>query len=58
MDRIETVGLVVIFIGVAFWLLILMGYEAMQILPIHLSFVIPGFVLRRYKMFAGLVKRE
>ncbi|MDY6930796.1 MAG: hypothetical protein SVJ22_02625 [Halobacteriota archaeon] len=58
MDRIESVGLVVIFIGVAFWLLLLADYEVMQVLPLHLSFVIPGFILRRYKLFSKLLKRD
>ncbi|MDY6959711.1 MAG: hypothetical protein SVK08_11205 [Halobacteriota archaeon] len=58
MDRIETIGLIIIFIGVAFWLLLLADYEVMQILPFHLVFVIPGFILRRYKFFSGLLKRD
>lgn len=58
MDRIETIGLIIIFIGVAFWLLLAADYEVMQILPFHLAFVLPGFVLRRYKMFKRIFNRN
>ncbi|MDY6965031.1 MAG: hypothetical protein SVM80_03555 [Halobacteriota archaeon] len=57
MDKIERIGLLIIFVGVAFWLLLIADYEVMQILPFHLAFVIPGFVLRRYKWFSSILNR-
>lgn len=57
MDKIEKIGLIVIFIGVSFWALLFLDFEVMQILPFHLLFVIPGFVLRRYKWFKSILGR-
>ena len=57
MDRIEIIGLLVIFIGVSFWLLLFADFGVMQIRPFHLAFVLPGFVLRRHKWFRNIFNR-
>jgi len=57
MDKIERIGLLLIFIGVSLWALLIVGFGAMQILPFHLMFVIPGFVLKRNKLFKKMLNR-
>ena len=57
MDKIERIGLLLIFIGVCLWALLIADFGAMQILPFHLMFVLPGFVLRRYKLFKKIFDR-